>query len=393
MYRFVIHAAPNGFLNAYTAANDNNFRNSITAIDIYIMLDSGYPDLSTEFQTSLNYISSGAYKLDFESLMTRAPGMKRLNVLCSNRSPSGTLEAQRSAEDAWCQLVTDNLAVLTTLEHVRLKCLSVGDRWIGSMITPPKVLYGMPKDSTVFEELEELYLHQFMNDSKTPPTSLLEGSTAKSPEHKASTSSEFFFNQSTKLKVFAYNGNTWTDRMPSLGAINVPPTHVLPLTTLDLFYLSLDRKMMLDMLSRFAATLTSLKLAYVHLCSDDDVWTPVFDLMVQEMHLRHVTLREIGVGEYCGVIFDRILRKRPFVLGPEFNSEHDPGVIELCWNIDGVDLYGYHEIRDAIAEELDDGFVFVFQDNFAPQRISLDEDAGDDVKAWMTLVRDRHENV
>jgi hypothetical protein len=76
------------------------------------------------------------------------------------------------------------------------------------MITPPKVLYGMPKDSTVFEELEELYLHQFMNDSKTPLTSLLEGSTAKSPEHKASTSSEFFFNQSTKLKVFAYNGNT-----------------------------------------------------------------------------------------------------------------------------------------------------------------------------------------
>jgi hypothetical protein len=128
MYRFVIHAAPNGFLNAYTAANDNNFRNSITAINIYIMLDSGYLDLSTEFQTSLNYISSGAYKLDFESLMTRAPGMKRLNVLCSNRSPSGTLEAQRSAEDAWCQLVTDNLAVLSTLEHVRLKCLSVGDR-------------------------------------------------------------------------------------------------------------------------------------------------------------------------------------------------------------------------------------------------------------------------
>jgi hypothetical protein len=93
------------------------------------------------------------------------------------------------------------------------------------------------------------------------------------------------------------------------------------------------------------------------------------------------------------VIFDRILRKRPFVLGPEFKSEHDPGVIELCWNIDGVDLYDYHEIRDAIAEELDDGLVFVFQDNSAPQRISLDEDAGDDVKAWMTLVRDRHENV
>jgi hypothetical protein len=342
--------------------------------------------LTNEFdETTIDYVTNGSYRLDLERLLTRAPRLRQLELAGPRISPTAANIPE--ATDAWCEAVRDTLAVLSTLEHVRLGTMILGsdDHW--SLPFPLHLMQGSSEDSKIFQGLEELQLYNSTADTDethaSPSTDANIADFGNVPPTGAS-----FLVRCPKLERLSFGGYSSLTEHPLFHAVNVASAHLPSLNKLRLTGLCVSSAALWNMLSKLATSLTSLELISVNLSGG--IWRDIFHSFAHGLRLKQLHLQDLCQGGSFHVDFRSIHQQRPYTFAPDSQDRQEDDefveILEIC----GVNTKLWLKKNGEILKERDNDYGVVFTDLFEPYGIEIEEDKQDDVKAWTIMVRDLH---
>jgi len=154
-FGLTVTVAPGCFEAPHSIMNDAIFRNSPTHLDICMDNDRTAFDETVDFQATIEYTKSGGFKMDLESLLTRAQRTTSLSLLSPRVSSGATMEIKGKIQDACHIMIRATLAIVSALSRLRLHSLDIGLNDPLSLETPVSLLYEMPSDSNAFDKCRD----------------------------------------------------------------------------------------------------------------------------------------------------------------------------------------------------------------------------------------------
>jgi hypothetical protein len=154
---------PGGFDSAHHIMGEDIFRNSVCDIELHVGRGIGDPDEDdTDWDLTTDYIMADGFRTDFWKVTKRAQRMKKVNIV-SPCFPSDAMGEDRSNIIlGWRKVVVDALEAMSHPEGFQLTTFELGSN--EGIPTPIHLLASIPKASTIFGELTELSLYNFIEE-------------------------------------------------------------------------------------------------------------------------------------------------------------------------------------------------------------------------------------
>jgi hypothetical protein len=277
---------------------------------------------------------------------------------------------------------------MSTLHHLRLKSLNLGGSNPDSLATPVHVLRYIRHSSPVFSGLVNLGLNMFSADMPTHFEMVPLALDTEAHSHDTASELRELLAHLPELQSLSFEGANRSDSTalppPAIqsGPMQLPHLHSLDLNKLDMTGTGLVKTLQALTINLQSLSLRSSSIA-------DGTWRSVFSVMVSELNLDHIVLRELRAGQAGPYVnFVDIARERPYCFTSDM-QEYLLRQLRLL-NVDTTQFIAHH---NSMLPELNDGWEFVIPmpRNVPVFEISLERDEQmDDVKYWMTIIRNQH---